>query len=367
MRIAVCGKNPVNAYSGGRYYAWMMSEALASCGHEVTVWTDNVPVFLDDFSELPAHDSINLHCSPRFEELPEGPFDVVVLVPHMGWPVDFFAKTISLAKDNKAKLALLNFESANWFNELSPEYRDPALWDPWLETSSVADLVLSLAKESTRYARDFYTNTSSSTLFRDCYPSVNSLVADQVGQVPREKQIICITRFARGHAHKGGGNLVEAIGPAMAGYELAVIVGTGNVDQEMENALREKAAQFDVGVRFLYKLSDQDKFREIKRSSLMLFLSHFEGFGYPPVEAQYCDVPCITYDLPVLREVSGEGLIYVQPGDTEALQENIREVLSGECRPSVDLSEHIASVAKFESYVVRIDAIFQELGSLAVK
>jgi glycosyltransferase involved in cell wall biosynthesis len=48
--------------------------------------------------------------------------------------------------------------------------------------------------------------------------------------------------------------------------------------------------------------------------------SHLEGFGLPPVEALAAGTPVVASDLPVLREVlSGEGALFVAPGDAEAL------------------------------------------------
>ena len=363
MRVAVCAVNSASGYSGGRYHAWMMTEALASRGHQVTVWTNNVPAFLEDFSSFPGHPSIELHRSPDFRHPPTGPFDVVVLIPHRG-EHSFFPKVLLLARRHRARLVLLNFETPNWFNELSPEPKDASLWSLWVEASRVADLILSLAAESTRYARDFYTDTPSWTLFRHCYPGINSLAADEVGPGLRERQIICITRFVQGERHKGGRDLLNAVGPGMACYKLAILIGTGTADPDFKESLVKRAKQFGITVRFLHRLSDREKFWEIKRSALMLFLSYFEGFGYPPVEALYCGVPCIAYDLPVLREVSGEGLIYVAPGDVTALQDAIHKVLAGEHEPPVPLSEHIAPVARFEAYANRLEDLMQELAAL---
>ena len=43
--------------------------------------------------------------------------------------------------------------------------------------------------------------------------------------------------------------------------------------------------------------------------------SWLEGFGLPPVEGLAAGAPAIVSDLPVLREVLGDGALYVPPGD----------------------------------------------------
>ncbi|MEJ2793939.1 glycosyltransferase family 1 protein [Iodobacter sp. LRB] len=51
----------------------------------------------------------------------------------------------------------------------------------------------------------------------------------------------------------------------------------------------------------------------------LAFPSHFEGFGLPIVEAQSFGLPVIASDIPVLREVAGEGALYFPEGDAEAM------------------------------------------------
>lgn len=348
-------------YSGGRYHGWMMTEALAAQGHRVTVWTSNTPYFINDFSSFPSHQAVKIVSKCDLGKVSRQPFDVVVLVPHLGKPHDIYIKALLLAQKDQARFILLNFESPNWFNKLSPKPRDPDLWRGWTAVSRGSDMILSSTRISTRYAKDYYTMAPVETLFRDCYPSINSIVADTINAPPKKKQIICITRLGEGHRHKGAHELIHAIGPAMKGYQLTIVVGTRLLEPDFNEKLNKKAAQFGVLIRFLHRLDDHQKFKEIKQSSLMLFLSHFEGFGYPPIEALYCDVPCIVSDLPVLREVCGEGLIYVKPGDLEKLGESVSKVLSGKYKPPVILSKHIRHVAKFENYQVRLNQLITEL------
>jgi glycosyltransferase involved in cell wall biosynthesis len=51
----------------------------------------------------------------------------------------------------------------------------------------------------------------------------------------------------------------------------------------------------------------------------LAFPSHFEGFGLPVIEAQSCGLPVIASDIPVLREVAGEGALFFPEGDAEAM------------------------------------------------
>ena len=54
--------------------------------------------------------------------------------------------------------------------------------------------------------------------------------------------------------------------------------------------------------------------------------SWLEGFGLPPVEGLAAGAPAIVSDLPVLREVLGDGALYVAPGDAAGLADALLAV-----------------------------------------
>jgi glycosyltransferase involved in cell wall biosynthesis len=56
--------------------------------------------------------------------------------------------------------------------------------------------------------------------------------------------------------------------------------------------------------------------------------SWLEGFGLPPVEGLVAGAPAIVSDLPVFREVLGDGALFVPPGDVDALAAALVSVAS---------------------------------------
>ena len=66
----------------------------------------------------------------------------------------------------------------------------------------------------------------------------------------------------------------------------------------------------------------------IYRSALALvFPSHYEGFGYPPLEAMVCGVPPIVSDAAALPEVVGDAGLIVPRGDKGALRNAMLRIL----------------------------------------
>ena len=177
MRCAVFTTIPPGCYSGGRYHADIMAEALANGGHQVHLVVNDVPAFWDDFSVFPAHGKVRISFTNDFaSNLPPGSFNIVVMVPGMPMGADYFCGVQQFAADRGAHLVFLNFESGNWFNSLSPEPRDITLWDQWKDAAQRASLVLSSAKESDKWARLFYTDRPPNARFDYCYPAIVCVV-----------------------------------------------------------------------------------------------------------------------------------------------------------------------------------------------
>ncbi len=63
-------------------------------------------------------------------------------------------------------------------------------------------------------------------------------------------------------------------------------------------------------------------------ADLFLFLTRYEGFGLPVVEAQAMDIPVVCTDIPVLREVGGQGASYVDREDPAAVAAELHRLIT---------------------------------------
>ena len=63
-------------------------------------------------------------------------------------------------------------------------------------------------------------------------------------------------------------------------------------------------------------------------AELAVYLSLYEGFGLPPVEAMACGTPVLASDIPVHREVLGNAVTYVEPVNTKKIAECLETLLT---------------------------------------
>jgi glycosyltransferase involved in cell wall biosynthesis len=65
-----------------------------------------------------------------------------------------------------------------------------------------------------------------------------------------------------------------------------------------------------------------------RRASVLLQPSEREGFGLPIVEALACGTPVVASDLPALREVGGQAVVYCSVGDIDSWIASVTQLLN---------------------------------------
>jgi glycosyltransferase involved in cell wall biosynthesis len=77
-------------------------------------------------------------------------------------------------------------------------------------------------------------------------------------------------------------------------------------------------------------VSDRELAALYGRARTFAFLSEYEGFGHPPLEALGCGVPPLLLDTDIAREVCGDAAVYVAKGDIARTTTALRQLLFDE-------------------------------------
>jgi glycosyltransferase involved in cell wall biosynthesis len=109
--------------------------------------------------------------------------------------------------------------------------------------------------------------------------------------------------------------------------------------QDLDAIAREEQVAERVAVRSY--VSDDVLLDLYARARGFVFLSDYEGFGLPPLEAMAAGVPVVLLDTPVAREVCGEAALYVRAGDIGGLARTLEQLLF-----DADIRRRLAERAK---------------------
>lgn len=329
MKVSVFTTMPPGIYSGGRYLSLILAYSMSRAGADVTYVANNAPLFERDFQLYDSLCPIRSIISPDFSLPDDLTSDWVVVVPTGGFNGRFYNAAINHARAHNARLALLSFETPNWFASLSPWPRAAMPTEAWRQVVAGGGLVITIAEEGIAPAREYFGigDNRRPRLFGHWHPAINDLAAEAAMEIDLPRR--SITMFVRTEdPHKGAQDLLRIPPEVFEGNVLSLVFGRG-VDHGFVTALRRHLSPArDVAVEVLSQISDLEKFSLLSRSKLLLFPSYFEGYGYPPVEAAWMGVPTVAYDLPLLQEVAGEAITRVRAGDIDAFAAAIQQTLA---------------------------------------
>ncbi len=108
---------------------------------------------------------------------------------------------------------------------------------------------------------------------------------------------------------------LERVAEALRGTQCRLeVVGTMDAEQ------RSLLAATRVPFRALGRVSDDELVEAYRRCDFVTFVSLYEGFGLPILEAQATGRPVITSNIGPMPEAAGEGALLVDPTSVEAIR-----------------------------------------------
>jgi len=98
--------------------------------------------------------------------------------------------------------------------------------------------------------------------------------------------------------------------------------------KEIQNAFEHMKYTSDVA--FSGRLPANDLHRVIASALALTYISYFEGFGIPIVEAFYCDVPVITSNVTSMPEVAGDAALLADPFSVKSITSALEQIANNE-------------------------------------
>lgn len=108
--------------------------------------------------------------------------------------------------------------------------------------------------------------------------------------------------------------------------QVKLVIAGAKMWWTQEIRLAYESMEYKADVIFTGRIS-VDKLHNVIGAALALtYISHFEGFGIPILEAFACNTPVITSNTTSMPEVAGNAALLADPCDPEAIAEELTEL-----------------------------------------
>lgn len=109
------------------------------------------------------------------------------------------------------------------------------------------------------------------------------------------------------------------------GYKFVLIGKPGyGYDSIKESIFKESLNKNIIELGYVNK---DDIVPIMNMASVFLFVSNYEGFGIPIIEAMACGVPVITSNVASMPEIAGDSALYSEPNNTMKISEDIYNII----------------------------------------
>ncbi|MEM9847172.1 MAG: glycosyltransferase family 1 protein [Bacteroidota bacterium] len=88
-----------------------------------------------------------------------------------------------------------------------------------------------------------------------------------------------------------------------------------------------KLKQHRIEYSNVFNISDEEMVQQYEQCDILSFVSTYEGFGMPIVEANAVERPVITGNLTSMPDVAGDAACLVDPFDVQAIREGIQRII----------------------------------------
>lgn len=120
-------------------------------------------------------------------------------------------------------------------------------------------------------------------------------------------------------------NIVRAL-KQLGNHEIELII-VGNDRSRYAKTVKEFIANHAIAARFLKVDNALDLAALYKQSMALIYVSEFEGFGIPPIEAMATGTAIIASNTSSIPEVCGNAALYVNPSQVNEIKEAMKQLI----------------------------------------
>ena len=140
---------------------------------------------------------------------------------------------------------------------------------------------------------------------------------------------------------------ITRVAEACSGLDVRLCI-LGKPTETQQRQLAEQGVEHEIH----HGLSRHEVVALYQSCDLVCFVSTYEGFGMPILEAQAVGRPVLTSDISPMREVAGEGALLADPFDVTSIRDGLRRILNEENLRRTLIGNGFENVKKFSAEAV---------------
>ncbi len=118
---------------------------------------------------------------------------------------------------------------------------------------------------------------------------------------------------------------IPMLSKALKGFSCTLDI-VGKLTDEQKQILEENKIDYINS----FGISEQQLIEKYKQADILSFVSTYEGFGLPIIEAQAIGTPVITSNISPMKEVAGDGACLVDPYNSDSIKNGIKKICQDE-------------------------------------
>ncbi|AHM58651.1 glycosyltransferase [Flammeovirgaceae bacterium 311] len=121
---------------------------------------------------------------------------------------------------------------------------------------------------------------------------------------------------------------------------------------KLNSQQHELLEKYTISYSNTWDLSLEQIVKEYQQADIVSFVSLYEGFGMPIVEAQATGRPVITSNCSSMPEVAGEGALLIDPTSVEEIRRGIIRLIEDEGLRNSLIQKGLENVKRFDAKVI---------------
>lgn len=134
--------------------------------------------------------------------------------------------------------------------------------------------------------------------------------------------LLCVSNRKR---HKNEFRTVEAFARSGMAKEIQLVF-TGNPTNELEECIARNGVT--ANVHFAGAVPEEKLPALYRGAQALVFVSLYEGFGLPLLEAMSCGTPVLTSNVTAMPEAAGDAALLVDPTSVEQIADAMKRIVS---------------------------------------